>query len=438
MAKHTPKTITVILLLMIAALSVLAVTLPQAEYPAVGEQTDSDLPTAEPPTDVQNPDGAGDGSDDVDTDVDTDITPEPFTPIPPEPSAVYAYTQTLWAEGGVRLNAAINTANGQYVIITHAGKEGALNVLGEKTVSVLLLETDGTVSALRHLKGGDSYLNARITSEGLTVVTAGNGKSYVHILSAELNDEHATEMPICTAAQVYSLNEGFLLFLTNADQTSAYKFNDGVITASGSILGGTIADVYDFIEYYLLAVKGIQGYSIVKLSPTLTPVTTINIPEKELLSITPIPSEGGQKYLVVERGASGVEVIKTDFNTDFARVGVGLAESAEAYMNGENILLLLHADSTRLYMVDYDLNFSSSTALKGGVERIFDCVSFDGGYKLLYTDGEKLNLLRIDRDGKTISGNFGAFDGEAALTDADGRETVFYTAGDSLKIIGVQ
>ena len=147
MAKHTPKTITVILLLMIAALSVLAVTLPQAEYPAVGEQTDFDLPTAEPPTDVQNPDGAGDGSGDVDTDVDTDITPEPFTPIPPEPSAVYAYTQTLWAEGGVRLNAAINTANGQYVIITHAGKEGALNVLGEKTVSVLLLETDGTVSA---------------------------------------------------------------------------------------------------------------------------------------------------------------------------------------------------------------------------------------------------------------------------------------------------
>ena len=118
-------------------------------------------------------------------------------------------------------------------------------------------------------------------------------------------------------------------------------------------------------------------------------------------------------------------------------MGVGLADSAEAYMNGENIMLLMHAEETRLYMIDYELNFTSSSALKGSVQRIFDCVSFDGGYKVLYSDGEKLKLLRIDRDGKTLSGDFGAFDGNAALTDSEGRETVFYTAGDSLKIIGV-
>ena len=431
MAKNTPKTLTVILLLTLAALSVAAVLVPAADSQATGEQNPGGISSdqTEPPD--------GDVAPDVTPDDEPQEVPEPFSPIPPEASAFYTYTQTLWAEGGVELNAAHNTSDGQYAVITHAGKEGALNTAGVKTVSVLKLESDGTISALRHLKGGDAYLNSRLTAEGLVVVTSGSGKSYVHTLSAELNDAYVTEMTDCNGAEVYALNEGFLLFLTGADKTKAYKFADGVIVASDSLIGGSVADVYDFMEFYLLAVKGIQGYSILKLSTELSPITTETVPEKELLSITPIPSEGAQKYLVVERGADGVQVIKTDLSKDDKRVGVGLADSAEAYMNGENIMLLMHAEETRLYMIDYELNFTSSSALKGSVQRIFDCVSFDGGFKVLYSDGEKLKLLRIDRDGKTLSGDFGAFDGNAALTDSEGRETVFYTAGDSLKIIGV-
>lgn len=433
MAKNTPKTLTVILLLALAALSVAAVLIPEAEYSATGGEPGAETPPAEevpPDTETPLPDDAGDAG---------DAAPpvEPFSPIPPEPSAVYAYTQTLWAEGGVELNAVHNSSSGCYMVVTHAGKEGALNTGGVRTVTVLKLLPDGTISALKHLAGGENYFDSSVTSEGLAVVTGGSDKCYVGVLSEELTDEFVTEMPVATGGKLFSLSEGFLLFLTAGERTNAYKLRDGVIVSSASIMGGSVAAVYDFYSYYLLTVKGIQGYSVVKLSPELFPVTTVTVPEKELLSITPLPGEEKQLYLIVERGAQGVEILKTDLKEEIERVGVGLAERAEAYMNGENIMLLLHSESTRLYMVDYRLNFTSSTALKGKVERIYDCISYDGGYKLLYSDGEALTLLRIDRDGKTVSGNFGSFPGNAALIDSDGSETVFYTDGESLKIIGV-
>ena len=86
MAKNTPKTLTVILLLALAALSVAAVLIPEAEYSATGGEPGAETPPAEevpPDTETPLPDDAGDAG---------DAAPpvEPFSPIPPEPSAVYA------------------------------------------------------------------------------------------------------------------------------------------------------------------------------------------------------------------------------------------------------------------------------------------------------------------------------------------------------------
>ena len=95
MAKNTPKTLTVILLLTLAALSVAAVLVPAADSQATGEQNPGGISSdqTEPPD--------GDVAPDVTPDDEPQEVPEPFSPIPPEASAFYTYTQTLWAEGGV-------------------------------------------------------------------------------------------------------------------------------------------------------------------------------------------------------------------------------------------------------------------------------------------------------------------------------------------------
>lgn len=434
MQKQAPKLIAISLLITLAALMAVAAWIPEKESTSslAGEQGNEFKPDPDPPAD--------------DNEQETPPAEEPvvpFTPIPPEASALYRYTQSLWAEGGVELNGVHQTSEGTFAVITHSGKEGALNVGGKRTLSVVKLESDGTVSALKHLAGGDVYLDSRLTSDGLAVAACDDGRSYIHTLSLDLKSDVMLELNRFTSAELFALSDGYLLFTSGTDN-NVYAVSDNVVKATGSVIAGEIFAVYDFAAYYMLVIGGISGYSVVKIDisdASLRTLSTVTIPDKQILNVSPYVENGVQKFLAVEKNANGVEVVKYDasFTVDEERVGVGLADAAEAYMNGNSILLLLHATSTRLYIIDGNLNFTASNSdLMRGVTSIHDCICYENGYVCLYSAGDKLTMCEIGNDGKTVTRNLAVTTSAAYLTrDTDGKCAVFYASDDSLKIIGV-
>lgn len=432
MKKQAPKLIAISLLITLAALMAVAAWIPEKQSTSslAGEQDDQQTPDLDPPTE-------GNEQDEPDNDPEPTL---PFTPIPPEASALYRYTQSLWAEGGVELNGVHQTSEGTFAMITHAGKEGALNAGGKRTVSVVKIESDGTVSALKHLKGGDVYVDSQLTSDGLAVAASDEERSYIHTLSPDLASDVMLEFNRFVSADIFALSDGYLLFTSGGDN-GVYSVSDNVVKASGSVISGEIFAVYDFAVYYMLVIGGISGYSVVKIDTSLKTLSTVNVPDKQILNVSPYVEDGSQKFLAVEKNANGVEVVKYDasFSDEEERVGVGLADSAEAYMNGNSILLLLHATSTRLYLINGNLNFTASSSdLMRGVTAIHDCVSYEGGFVSLYSAGDNLTLVEIGNDGKTVTRNLAVTASAAYLTrDTDGKSAVFYTSDDSLKVIGV-
>lgn len=433
MKKQAPKLIAVTLLITLAALLAVAAGIPEAEPGSslAGEQTNTDTDPGDMPDD---------GVEDEIPSQDVPSDPVPFVPIPPEASALYRYTQSLWAEGGVALNGVHPSSDGTFVVITHSGGEGALNVNGVKTVSVARLESDGTVSALKHLNGGDMYIDSQLTSDGLTVALADEDRSYVHTLSSDLNADTVLELNRFTSGEIFALGNGYLLFAAGAGNT-VYSVSGGAVGATGAVLSGTISAVYDFGVYYMLVIGGISGYSVVRIDSSLKTLSTVTVPGKELMSISPYTENGEQRFIAVEKNSTGVEIAKYDasYAKELERVGVGLADSAEAYMNGGSILLLMHATETRLYIVDGSLNFiASSSETMRGVTEIYDCVEYSGGYAVLYAAGDDLILVEISDLGGSVQRNISASVGNASLVRSPGGEyTVFYTADDSLKVIGI-
>ena len=184
MKKNAPKILAIFLLTVIAVLMVIA-----------GSGTVTDLlkgnKTDVPESSANVEDGEKPPQENPDTDIGDSIEDETtnvYFPVPPEASAIYAYTQSLWSESGMELNNAISTSEGLFVIVTHASDSGVLATEG-KRISVVRADNDGTLTSAVHLasRGDDvRYLGSRLTSSGLVVVATDGERSYVHTISSDL------------------------------------------------------------------------------------------------------------------------------------------------------------------------------------------------------------------------------------------------------------
>ena len=152
--------------------------------------------------------------------------------------------------------------------------------------------------------------------------------------------------------------------------------------------------------------------------------------------------ENKQKFIVAEHTISGVEIVKYDMSfsvTNAERVGIGLAESAKVFINGESIFLLLHASTDRLYLIDKNLSFTSSnnTTFKG-ITELYDCATTLNGYLTLYTKEDILTLTDIRNDGTIKSINLDIITNSAFLNiDRQGNYIVTYQTEKGIVSIGI-
>ena len=439
MKKNAPKILAIFLLTVIAVLMVVAGSGTVAD---LFKDKDTDVPGSsanvegDSPPPAEEPD-QGSGN------VTEDETNNVFFPVPPEASAIYAYTQSLWSESGMELNNALSTSEGLYVIVTHASDSGVLATEG-KRISVVRADNDGTLVSAVHLasRGEDiRYLGSRLTSAGLVVVATDGERSYVHTISTDLKKTDLIELPAFNAATVFALNEGYLLLGSGASNT-VYKIIDNAVAASTTLQSGEIREVYDFGTYYMLVLNGISGYSAIKIGVDLNHISTATVAEKQLLAINPVVSGGVQKFLVAEKTANGVYIARygADFSAAEAdRVSVGLAEDADVFMNGSSAFVLLHATTDRLYIVDSELGFTaSSTTVLQGISDFHDCETYADGFLTLYSAGDTLTLADVRNDGTSVTRSIAIGTQKAFIVRMyDGTSAVVCSVENGVKIIGL-
>lgn len=439
MKKNAPKILAIFLLTVIAVLMVIA-----------GSGTVTDLlkgnKTDVPESSANVEDGEKPPQENPDTDIGDSIEDETtnvYFPVPPEASATYAYTQSLWSESGMELNNAISTSEGLFVIVTHASDSGVLATDG-KRISVVRADKDGTLLSAVHLasRGEDiRYLGSRLTSAGLVIVATDGERSYVHTVSTDLRKTDLIEFPAFNSATVFALNEGYLLLGSGANNT-VYKIVDNAVAASSSLQSGEIREVYEFGTYYMLVLNGISGYSAIRIGTDLKHISTATVGEKQLLAINPVVVDGEQKFLVAEKTADGVYIARygADFSAAEAdRVGVGLAEDADVFMNGSSAFVLLHATTDRLYIVDSELGFTaSSTTVLQGISEFHDCETYADGFLTLYSEGDTLTLADVRNDGTSVTRSIAIGTQKAFITRmSDGTSAIVCSVENGVKIIGL-
>lgn len=438
MKKNTPKILAVVLLSTIAILMIIAGS------GSLKSVFNADNFNEDTPPSV---DAVGNESNPPSTDDNPIKEPESAIPdvehfpIHASMDGIHRYEQKLNLSGPI-LEAVHSTSEGSYVIFTHETSDGPFKV-SKRTQTIILIDEQGTILSAYSLKQNmqTSFLASRVAENGLVVAVKDAQKSYLYTLSYDFKQLDLIELPVFNSAMIYTLSNSLLLFGEGKERT-LYKIFNNTIVATNSIQQGSVMRVFDFGTQYLFFLSGINGYSCVKLSEDLKLISTITIQDKTLLAVEPIVENGIQKYILAENSHNGVEIVKYDNNFSqltAERVGVGLAESASVYMNGESLFLLLKASSPRLYLVDKSLNFTSSnnTTFQGLTE-MYDCYTHVDGYSVLYAKGETLTLTEIRNDGIIHSLNLDAIASRACVFIArDLKTSVVYVYGDMLNIIGL-
>ena len=440
MKKNAPKILAVVLLSAIAVLMVVAGSGSLVEVFRQQVSNNDSLPSVDAIGDQDNKEDTLEPS--VPDILPNSPLPETnYFPIKAEKSTNHRFEQNLELTNAT-LDATHSTSEGMFIIFTHCTESGAFEV-ERRTQSMIKIDNEGSIISCFSISNANEteYMNSNITSQGLVVVVKDSQKTYLYTISYDFKQEELLELPSFSSVTIFTLQDSYLLFGVSSENI-VYKIQNNAILSSNLLKAGTIKEVYDFSSHYLIFTSGIDGYSCMKLNDQLKLISSVSVQNRSLLAVSPIIEDGLQKFIVVEHTINGVEIVKYDMsfsNSNSDRVGVGLAESAQVFINGESIFLLLHASTERLYLVDKELSFTSSnnTTFKG-ITKLFDCSTTEKGYLVLFTKGEVLTLTDIRNDGMIKSINLDILTTNAYLTtESDGKYSVSFETGGGISIIGI-
>ena len=437
MYKNAPKILAVVLLIVIAVLMLVAGS------DSIKTLFTKDTPHADAnnnPNNDNNDQTPNDTlpNDDDDEDDDEDIIVPTAFPKAALESEMYLFEQELFLKGGLSLNAVHLTTVGIYIVVTSTAEGGDFS-LTQKSVSVIKMTSDGTLEKALHLslESETAYLGSQITASGLAVAVQGKEKTHLYTVGYELDVSPYIELPHATAAHIFPLREGFML-LAEGRENTMYLIKNGIAAKETSVQSGKVAEVFETAAGYMIFINGLNGYSVLNLDKNLNGYTSVSIPEKTVLKVMPLVENATQKYIVAEKEGGAVYITKyaSSFRTTDDRICLGIAESADIYINGETIFAVLKNQTGRIYLVDLALNTTLSNAgYFQGVTDIYDCHSYPNGYLMLAETETALSFIDLRNDGSvsvhTIAGNRGIF-----IRTPLERVMLFYMQGtDKVRII---
>jgi|AGTN01.1.fsa_nt_gi hypothetical protein len=428
MRKNAPKVLAVFLLLIIAALMIVAgsgslKSLFDQLSPADANGDDIILP---PPDDNEEPD-----------------PPEetPVFPKAPRESELFVFTQSVEIQGTITADAILQTTDFVYLIVTSDSTGGDFTV-PRKSVSVLKMTYGGTILKVLNLTlaSPSYYLASGITAEGLAVIVSDSQKTYSLVIGYDFETATKEEFPEADSARVFPLDEGFLLILEAAKNT-VRLVKDGA-KKSAELGKGKILEAFDFGTRFMFLINDSGGFWVKYLDNNLSPeASSFYIPNKTALSVLPLVEGGAQKFIVAEKESGGIYLTKYDrqMKATEERVALGLAPDADAYLNGNTILIFMKNPSRRVYIAEYDLSvISSSASYLENVAEIYSCRPYRGGYlALAKAASSSVEFLNFRDDGSLSfielpSGPNGGAD--FIRTPDDGKAILLYEGDEAGKI----
>ena len=442
MKKNAPKILAVVLLSAIAVLMIVAGSGSLVEVFNTKPDNSNNIPIVDAVGDSNNQLSNGDTANPSNPENDDGRKEEiNYFPIKAENSVNHRYIQTLDLNAPL-LNATHSTVSGTFVIFTHQTESGAFKV-PKRTQSIIKMDEEGTILSCYSISTASQteYAHSKVTTQGLVVAVKDNTKTYLYTISFDFKQVEVMELPYFSSLTIFALSDSFLVFGVSSENV-VYKVKNNAIVSSNVLQSGIIKEVYDFSTYYAIFSSGIDGYSFIKLSTDLKVISSVSMQNKSILAVAPLVDDGEQKFIIAEHTVSGVEIAKYDSSftiSNCERVGVGLAESAKVFINGESIFLLLSASTDRLYLVDKELGFTSSNNTTfQGFTKLYDCALSLSGYLVLYEKGETLTLTDIRNDGTIKSVNLDKVTASAFIsTDTSGNYAVTYQTDTGIVSIGI-
>ncbi len=387
--KHAAAIIGWLLVAAIAIVAVLTLTPEKTDPPALGQDNIEDTGDTRP-----LPDETGEEE-------EIAITYNPVFPKPALISEEYLYTQSLCGVGNVKLKEVLTTANCSYIIAETDCVTGDLSG-GKPTVGVAKTDSLGNVEKTFSLPASaeTKYLSSALTAEGIVVVTSvKNGDyAYVNIIDYELENVKTGIVSASEKVTVYPAGENFLLFAENPDECIVYKY-DGKNFTFRSLNASSIVDVFDYGEYYKIFFNTANGYSYCELNKnTLDIKNVLSVSKATLIDIIPMMENNRQVFLCLEQEDSVyLKKYSSDFNESTAvRNKIGNLEILGQGYDGAILYLAVRGSINGIITVDVSLTTSfmaSDTAFLEG--NISDYVFYDGKFRLLISDGEKIALVTL-------------------------------------------
>lgn len=364
------------------------------------------------------------------------------------PSERYLFEQTVCGNGNIRLAAALQTTSATYIIAETDCKSGDV-AADKKTVGIVKTDSLGNIEKSVSLKNNCaySYVASNITNDGIAVIVADDTKSYlfVTVTDYDLNETTTEAIPYADSAKIFPLNDCYLIFINNGQETFVLKSGkDGFDFSSFTL--GEIVDVFDFGNYFKIFHNNADGYGISDLSKNdFTVIKTIFVSSATLNCIIPFVENGKQIYLAAESD-NGLYVRKfySDLSpsaSDRKKIGsatlIGYgADDTDAYFclsGGINGIVTVKSNLT----LSYSLNKTSSV-----LSKIYDRAFGSDGFTLLASDGDgKLVAIKINEESSETA-YYETTDNAVLLVYPNGTYGIAYNSAfydySAIKIIGLK
>lgn len=383
MKKNTaPKKLATILLLTIAVLAIVA------GNGSLKEALSNSNSTVLPPTSAEE--------EPVESTPIIDFV-EGELPLLPSSHERFEFIQTITSDSNIRLEKTLYTSENIYIVFSHQTSQGTFAVEAP-TTTILALDFSGTIVSFLHVNHV-GFLACQTTADGLVLALCDKQITYLYTISTDLKSTMLIELNKCEKGRIFALNNGFL-WLEEGVNNTIYSIKNNTILYTSSISAGEIVEVYDFYNYFTFIINGINGYTVLNTDRNFELLSSKTFPEKKVVCLQPFVNNNEQNYIVAELINS--QIVLTKYNKsweEYERISVGIANSAEVFMNNDSIFLLLHASTDRLYLIDGNFNYTATNStLMNGITELYDVCSDVNGFTVFYKDIQ-LCTFTIKNDG---------------------------------------
>ncbi len=271
--------------------------------------------------------------------------------------------QRIYGEGNVILNDVLQTAVGNYCILSCDCKTG--DIYGD-TPSVYLVKTNeenDLISRLRIFEN-DKFVAAQATANCIVIVSVDTNNTVftVYLISYDLSENiRKYKLNAAKKIRIVATEESFLLFTSHKDESFVYFLhNDKLLFQSLDL--SSLVELFEYEDHYLLFGNHPDGgfCSFTLYKDTLSVGKKKTIGSNVLLYVAPT-FQDGQGYFVTLEEVNNKTFARKYLSSTMEKVGereLGSLNVSDFFSTNEGMIVLCDGTVTGYIALDYDLSAS--------------------------------------------------------------------------------